>query len=853
MTSTLFQRIRQNFPIELQDLDQWVAWKFEQRPDRDKPTKVLYNPATNTRADSTKPETWATFEDAGAAYARGGYDGVGFVVTEDDPYCGIDLDNCIVDGEFTENALRWVEQLDSYTEVTPSRKGVRVWVRGVKPGDRCKHSKLGVEIYQSDRFFTVTGQRLDALPAKVMNRQKQLTALYNELFPVEQTPPTQHRSASAAEIPQDDVELLNRMFAARNGSAIRSLWNGDTSAHDGDESSADQALCNHLSFWTGCDAQRMDRLFRRSGLMRPKWDRRARQGETYGQGTIARAIAATHTTYDPKHRRDDDDRGSGASAPKIDPIATINQARKWIKSHSFLPYIDPERLPADGLLRREDVLRRVADAVLDILEERHALSGFLSLRDLRRRAGVGVESVRRAMARLMPWFVALTDHEQNAQEKAAFHYILSFRDNETVCPPRRGEDTICLAIAKTPFSAHKAHDAFNVGGNRDMRNAALRIVIGRPAVDALVQLEGYDQPRRQAWSEYRLAEREMEAKGAAVTPEDVETLMRLADGLIADPEPVTLDALAHLANCQEGIRVLADLGAVDARGAAVCLCPDYAPVINAQVASLGPVALLIIDCLLEHGDMSLEELALRTGFKYGSLQRAMHKLVKREVCEGERAGLTKRFSVSADWLPTAEAQLPTMRTNGLYQKREIADATAVYTYCGEVMEVAAPDQRPTFERRRERAFSRLMAAVALEAPTLATDTNFTVSMRLWLDGKRRAQAPTMDEPGALAWQRFFVLTGKGPLATTEAAELHDLAKTLGQEVAIPWAGEVAPDRRYVPTARDEQQYPLTRLAEFAEMMAARHGESWNFRLHPATVGARFAEFAAGRTAVRGMS
>jgi primase-polymerase (primpol)-like protein len=117
-------RITANFPIELQALAQWVVWKFEQRPGEKKPTKIPYNPATGTRADSTDPRTWAAFPDACNVYEGGGFDGLGFVVTEDDPYVGVDLDGCIVNGELTDDANRWLLALNSYAEISPSQRGV---------------------------------------------------------------------------------------------------------------------------------------------------------------------------------------------------------------------------------------------------------------------------------------------------------------------------------------------------------------------------------------------------------------------------------------------------------------------------------------------------------------------------------------------------------------------------------------------------------------------------------------------------------------------------------------------------------------------------------------------------------
>lgn len=789
-TSALITRITSNFPQELLTHDQWVVWRFETRPGQDKPTKVLYNPATGTRADSTAPTTWAPFDHACAAFNRGSWAGMGFVVTEDDPYVGIDIDHCIVNGQLSDNARRWVDLLNSYTEITPSQNGVRVWVRGVKPGDRCKNAKAGVEIYQAERFFTVTGAHFDGTPRTINSRQKALTALYRELFPEEQPAPPLPTTPQPARdaIPQDDQELLQRMFAARNGAAIRSLWQGQNHGHVGpdgqpDESAADLALCNHLAFWTGCDAQRMDRMFRQSGLMRPKWDRKARQGETYGQGTIARAIAATRETYDPKRRRQDGGNSgdSGASGPKVDPLTTINQARRWIKRHSFEPFINPEFLAIDGTYRTEMTDRRVADALLDVFEGRGTLSGFISLRDIRRRAGVGVETVRRSMARLLGWFVALTDHEQNSKEGGARHYLLTFRADETKFIHKRDFDGGCLICAKSPFSAHKAADPFNVGGNRDMRNAALRQVLGRAPVDVLVQLEGYDQPRRNALSDYRKACKDVAAKGAEMMQADVATLTWLAAGLQDTPQPVSLAALTHLADGAGGVAILAELGAVVVENDTVCLVPDYSAILGPLVASLGPVALLMIDASAEHGDLTYDEFSQHTGLKYGTLHRAMSKLLKREIYQDDRDGMTKRFSLRVDWLSEVQAQAVTMRTYGLQQNRKIADAKSEYEFFSKLLATAAPADQPKLKRRRERAFTCLMAAVALEAPALNGNVDFAVAMRT-ANQSRPKRAPAMPEPLELSWYRLTELTGKPLLTADEYGELQHLDKLIGAKV-----------------------------------------------------------------------
>ena len=106
-----------------------------------------------------------------------------------------------------------------------------------------------------------------------------------------------------ASLDLDDQALLNKISQSKNGSAFDALWAGDLSNCNSDHSSADLALCNALAFWTGKDAPRMDRLFRQSRLIRPKWDEKHHEdGRTYGQGTIEKAIADCRNTFSGKRK-----------------------------------------------------------------------------------------------------------------------------------------------------------------------------------------------------------------------------------------------------------------------------------------------------------------------------------------------------------------------------------------------------------------------------------------------------------------------------------------------------------------------------------------------------------------------
>ncbi len=282
-------------PAELRKRDQWVIWRYETRDGDSKPTKVPYradNP--DRRADSTDASSWSSFEVALASWERSGYDGTGYVFAADDPYTGVDLDHCIDagTGEIHPAATAIVERLASYTERSPSGTGLHVIAAAELHSDRHKTSKTpwsgDFEVYESRRFFTMTGNGSGA----ITDHQEQLDAVVAEMLP---PPPPRQGSTPRANgrVDADDAELMRRAFAASNGARVQALYNGDTSGHGGDDSVADLSLCAHLAFWTGPDPDRIDGLFRRSGLYREKWER-----EDYRNRTINRALDGCTEFYD---------------------------------------------------------------------------------------------------------------------------------------------------------------------------------------------------------------------------------------------------------------------------------------------------------------------------------------------------------------------------------------------------------------------------------------------------------------------------------------------------------------------------------------------------------------------------
>ena len=281
-----------HLPDELKALRQWVVWRAEPRPGKHKPAKAPYQPRTGHRARTDLPATWGTFAQALARFQHGGYAGLGFVFTAGDPYCGIDLDNCR-DPETGEIVATWAWQLihtlDSYTEISPSGRGLHVLVRATLP-DHTGRKQGTLEIYDAGRYFAVTGERLAGTPAIIEERQAQVEALYETLAPAESTTLPLARYSGAAQA-RTDAEVLALALAAANGAKFQALGSGQLAAycdpHTGqvDQSRADFALCRLLAYWTNEDAEQMDRLFRQSSLYRPKWDQPGGGGHSYGAVT----------------------------------------------------------------------------------------------------------------------------------------------------------------------------------------------------------------------------------------------------------------------------------------------------------------------------------------------------------------------------------------------------------------------------------------------------------------------------------------------------------------------------------------------------------------------------------------
>ncbi|WP_157532907.1 hypothetical protein [Hyphomonas polymorpha] len=150
-----------NIPHELRAYRSWCVWRFEKPKGNGRLTKVPYNPLTRKHVSSADPNTWCDYATCvDAARAQSGWHGIGFVLSEQDPYCFVDFDlpkdsdgNRIDRPDVFARQLEWMQRLASYTEISPGG-GVHVIVRGRVPQGRKSDF---IEVYSSGRFMTMTG------------------------------------------------------------------------------------------------------------------------------------------------------------------------------------------------------------------------------------------------------------------------------------------------------------------------------------------------------------------------------------------------------------------------------------------------------------------------------------------------------------------------------------------------------------------------------------------------------------------------------------------------------------------------------------------------------------------------
>lgn len=304
-------------------IPQWFVWRMVWDADKAKFDKLPCSHDGKVLGEgegASNPATWSTYDTVAAVVARlnaGIVQGsplrytVGFYLTADCGYWFLDLDKAVRNGELDSFASQMAGAFAGcMVEWSSSGNGLHVIGRyvGDMPEHRCKPPRevkqriapLELEFYHKDRgiAFGTSGEANGS--ADVL---ADVSGLVSSYFP----PRAVADSGARVEWrgPADDDALIQRMLNARVGASaafdrkasLPQLWRGECERN----SEHDMALASHLAFWTGCDEERIERLMRRSGLVRPKWNER-RPGGTYLTMTIERACESCENVYQEPER-----------------------------------------------------------------------------------------------------------------------------------------------------------------------------------------------------------------------------------------------------------------------------------------------------------------------------------------------------------------------------------------------------------------------------------------------------------------------------------------------------------------------------------------------------------------------
>jgi len=258
----------ENIPTLLRELPFWVGWKLEER--EGKLTKPPYQLDGETKASTTDPDTWCSFPEALAAAEGGAVAGVGFVFPSDSIFVGIDLDKVRHPdtGEIAPYYLELVRSIPTYWEVSPSGTGLHGILKGSLPEGWRRKTHLGIEMYQTGRYFTMTGERIDGARPEIERCDQALERFRHQV--------------------DLDEACLKRCMPI---SKFKRLFSGDIAGYPS-HSEADQAFANIVALHT-TDQDRtaqVHRIMRLSKLYRPKWNELHGRG-TYGAMTVEKALS----------------------------------------------------------------------------------------------------------------------------------------------------------------------------------------------------------------------------------------------------------------------------------------------------------------------------------------------------------------------------------------------------------------------------------------------------------------------------------------------------------------------------------------------------------------------------------
>ncbi len=275
-------------PEELKRQNQWLCYRIEwdSSAERDQkcPKAPHWSPTGKqlVTTGTASQKQWADYETAQEFVEvtnrslpdDKALDGVGFVFTPDDPYVGIDLDDCVsAEGNISEPARDIAATMNSYTEVSQSGTGLHIIGRapnGLDPSHKQKDTNLGIEFYDKNQYFATTGERVTGLPEQITKSGDEFQTLQKEY-----NDPRCNRTESVSSPNSFDSTNVSSRQVVRTAEdygkrEFRDLYEGRTLHKSKSES--DAAFFIHCFFWCKGDRDLVEQVIWDSDRPRPKWD-----------------------------------------------------------------------------------------------------------------------------------------------------------------------------------------------------------------------------------------------------------------------------------------------------------------------------------------------------------------------------------------------------------------------------------------------------------------------------------------------------------------------------------------------------------------------------------------------------
>ncbi len=223
-----------SIPAELQALDQWVLLK---RTIRDGLAKTVPLSVYDKAASSTDPTTWTSFDNVLSTYDPPQHSGIGFVLTSSDDFCCINLVGCRdpETGVVADWAIKEVDRFASYTEVSPSETGLKIWIKSDTQLSKGRKKELrvpeivaktpAIEVYTQGHYFAMTGQ-IYGQRSHIESRESELQAFLKDHWrsaPEVDAPEHDWRSTDAVAVMERARKYVSRIPGAVPGRSKHAL------------------------------------------------------------------------------------------------------------------------------------------------------------------------------------------------------------------------------------------------------------------------------------------------------------------------------------------------------------------------------------------------------------------------------------------------------------------------------------------------------------------------------------------------------------------------------------------------------------------------------------------------------